>query len=103
MKIIWLDEAIDDLFSYEQNSFIFTENKIENYITNLVEYVRKLSDLPYLGKEFFYHKEIKVRQLLYKMHRIIYYIENDEIRIVAVIHTARDINNVMKYIDKLFE
>lgn len=31
--------------------------------------------------------DIKFRQLLYKKHRIIYYIKENEIQIVSIIHT----------------
>lgn len=102
MEIIWLDDAKNDLISYKQNSSIITEEKIENYLNNLVEYVTSLTTYPYLGKLFFYHNGTEVRQLLYKMHRIIYYIENNEIRILAIIHTSQDIDSAIQYLNNFF-
>lgn len=103
MEIIWLDDAKNDLINYRQNSSIITEEKIENYLNDLVEYITSLTTYPYLGKLFFHHNGTEVRQLLYKRHRIIYYIQNNEIRILAIIHTSRDIDTAMKYLNNFFE
>ena len=102
MEIIWLNDAVSDLTNYRQNSNIITKGKIEFYIASLVDYVDILAFSPFMGKVFFYYKDVEIRQLVYKMHRIIYYIKNKEIRILAVIHTSRNIDNIMDYINRFF-
>jgi len=102
MDIVWLEDARNDLINYMKNSSIITDGKVEDYIINLVDYVDTLENTPYLGKLFFNHKGIEVRQLIYRMHRIIYYVKDNEVRILAVIHCARDIDYVMDYINAFF-
>lgn len=57
---------------------------------------------PKLGKIFFKYKKITIRQLLYRMHRIFYYIDNNEIIIIQVTHTRRNIENVIRIMKKYF-
>lgn len=102
MDIVWLEDAKNDLINYRKNSSIITEGKVENYITSLMDYVDSLENNPQLGKLFFTYKKNEIRQLIYKKHRIIYYIKDNEVRILAVIHTARDIDNIMNYINGFF-
>lgn len=89
--------------NYVQNSKIITEDKISAYINDLVDYANSLENNPKLGKVLYIYKNIKFRQLLYKMHRIFYYIENDEIIIIQVVHTSRNVDNTIKYFKDYFE
>lgn len=89
--------------NYVQNSKIITEDKISAYINDLVDYANSLENNPKLGKVLYIYKNIKIRQLLYKMHRIFYYIENDEIIIIQVVHTSRNVDNTIKYFKDYFE
>lgn len=95
MVVVWSKSAINDLKSYSEHSKIITDGKIQKYIDSLIDYASSLSFTPNLGKEFLTYKNITIRQLLYKMHRIFYYIENDEIIIIQITHTSRDIDNVI--------
>ena len=100
MVVIWQEEAREDLKEYSRKSRMQTTEKIQNYISDLIEYVDLLGNNPCMGKLFYTYRNIDVRQLLFKMHRIIYHIENDEIIIVKIIHTSRDIDNVIKYFNR---
>lgn len=97
MDIVWQKQAKQDVKNFMQNSQIYTETKIKNYINSLIDYTDNLSSSPYLGKSFCILKNIELRQLIFRMHRIFYYIENNTIYILAVVHTTRDVNNVIKY------
>lgn len=99
--MIWAKTAINDLKSYSQHSEIITEGKVEEYIECLIDYGNSLSFNPNLGKEFLDYKNTTIRQLLYKMHRIFYYIEKNEIIIIQVIHTSRNIDNVIAIMKNL--
>ena len=96
MVIIWTENAQNDLFDYKKNSKIITNQKIENYISSLIDYVENLKNFSKLGKFLFIKNNYEVRQLIYKMHRIFYAISNDKIYILNIYHTARNINIFFK-------
>ena len=100
MVVVWSEQAINDLKSYAKNSAIITESKVQQYIDDLVDYGNSLSLSPQLGKSFLIYKNIQIRQLIYKMHRIFYYIENNEIIIIQIVHTKRNINVVIEIMKK---
>ncbi len=64
---------------------------------SLISYTLSLSDFPQLGRVIFCIQKIEIRQLIYKKHRILYYID-DSIHILSVLHTSRDINKFFKYL-----
>ena len=101
MVVVWSKYARNDLKNYKQNSKILSTNKIEKYINNLVKYTRELQNHPFLGNEFYEYKNISIRQLLYKMHRILYFIQNEKIVIIMVSHTSRDLTNIIRNINKI--
>ena len=103
MVVIWQKQAQDDLKNYIKNSKIYTTDKLKKYVNVLVDYVSSLEELPYLGKVFYVYNNIEIRQILYKMHRIIYYIKEEKIIIVKVDHTARNIDTVIKYLTSYFK
>ncbi len=101
MVVIWSKPAIDDLKNYLEHSKMITEGKVQKYIESLVDYGNSLESNPNLGKEFLTYKNITIRQLLYKMHRIFYYVDNDEIIIIQIKHTLRNIDYVIEIIKNL--
>lgn len=102
MVVIWQEQAQNDLKNYIQNSRIYTSNKVNTYVNTLVDYVSNLETSPLLGKIFYIYNNVEIRQLLFKMHRIIYYIKEDKIIIVEVVHTARNVDTVIKYLTDYF-
>ena len=102
MVVIWSELAINDLKNYSKNSKMITDGKVKKYLDSLVDYSNSLEFSPELGKAFLTYNNVIIRQLLYKMHRIFYYIENDEIIIIQVSHTRRNVNTVIKLIKKYF-
>ena len=101
MVVVWSKFAKTDLKNYKQNSKILTKDKIVKYIKNLVKYTNELQSNPFLGKEFYEYKNIFIRQLLYKMHRVLYFIQDEKIIIIMVAHTSRDLVNIIKNIKKI--
>ncbi len=99
MVIKWQKQAKQDLKNYQKHSKILTDEKLKNYIASLVEYVDILSSSPNLGMFFCRINSIDLRELIFKMHRIFYYVRNDKIYILAVVHTSRDIDNVIQHIN----
>lgn len=66
-------------------------------MNKLVDYVYTLENMNEMGKVFEYVvSNYKLRQLIYKKHRIIYTIKNDDVVILAVLHTKLDIEKALK-------
>ena len=100
MVIKWSDFAKRNLYDFIQNSKLYSPNI---YVKNLVYYASILKDNPKAGKILFTYNEIEFRQLVYKMHRIIYCIYDEEIHIGAVLHTARDLETSLRFIKKFLK
>ena len=95
MKIVWSKSAKEDLANYRNKSKILY---VEKYIEKLIDYVDELEKHPRLGKKIFKIKDKEIRQLVYKMHKILYNVENGEIDILVVIHGHRDMKIIVKYL-----
>ena len=97
--VIWAETAINHITQFIDDAKSGTEQTAKKYIEKLIDYVEILNEMPNIGKTFtskIYKYEL--RQLLYKKHRIIYYLNNDRVIILAVIHTRLD---VKKAIDRI--
>ena len=97
--VIWVETAINHITQFIDDAKSGTEQTAKKYIEKLIDYVEILNEMPNIGKTFtskVYKYEL--RQLLYKKHRIIYYLNNDRVVILAVIHTRLD---VKKAIDRI--
>lgn len=98
MIVEWSETAKLDLQNFIENTHIQTQTNLKKYITGLINYVDTLNISNHLGKFLFYINNIEVRQLLYKNHRIIYYLDFDKITILSVIHLSRDIKQYLEFI-----
>lgn len=94
VKITWSPSSINDLkaiHSFIANDSLFHANK---FIKKVIEYSEKLTVFPNLGKIVKEITDKDIRELLCKPYRIIYKIINaGEIRILAIIHSARNWNS----------
>lgn len=102
MAINWTDYAqhnINDIVEYTQSLFGQPSN---SYLKNLTAYIFCLETSPYLGKPLFELGLVGIRQLLYKKHRIIYYLKNNCVYILFLIHTSRDFDKYSFYLKRLF-
>ena len=99
MVVIWSNPAINDLKKIKE---ITKKSNPDEYLNNLVTYVKDLILNPRLGKIYSYTQETIIRQLIYKEHKIYYYIENEEIHILAVIHSKENSKERLNYIKNNF-
>lgn len=97
MTIIWSENAKDNINSYKQNSKIF---KVEEYIKELIEYTDYLQNSPKMGKLISNKGNVEIRQLVFRMHRILYVINENTIIITSIVHTKRNMNIIIKYLNK---
>lgn len=95
MVIIWSAPAIEDLENFKN---ITKKLNVKEYLSNLVEYVDTLKLNPRLGKVYTYIKGTIIRQLIYQEHKIYYSLNNDELNILAVIHSRQDTKQRLRYI-----
>ena len=97
MEIKWTELAKDDIKEFYE---ITQMSKPKEYILGLIENVQLLAEQPKLGKIYSYMHGYLIRQLIHEQHRIFYYIEDDVIYIISIVHHKQNINEKIKYIEK---
>ena len=100
MELIWTNPAVSDLKEFRNYTKMVHPN---DYISSLVKNVNLLTEQPYLGKIYSYINGIIVRQLIHEQHKVFYYIDDNTIFIVSVVHHRQNIQEKYKYIQKYFE
>jgi plasmid stabilization system protein ParE len=103
LVVIWSKNAKYDLKNYLKKSKIQSQQKLKKYISSLIIYTKLLEHFPKLGKVFYVYKNIEIRQLIFKIHKIFYFIQNDKIIIVKVANPSQDLSNIIKIIKKYFK
>lgn len=96
--LIWTDNAISHITEFIKEARTDTEETVKSYMNKLVDYVDTLDNMREIGKDFEYViSSYKLRQLIYKKHRIIYTIkDNEDVVILAVLHIRLDIDKALK-------
>ena len=95
--VIWTDNALSHITEFIDEAKEDTEETAKSYMRRLVDYVDILETMPELGKNMEYIiSNYEIRQLIYKKHRIIYHIKENDIVILSVLHTRLDLGKVLK-------
>lgn len=100
MEIIWSDLSKQDLRNFFDHIHNGTETSATNYILNLIDYTNFLSTNPYLGKLLFSNNNLNYHVLIYRTHKILYTL-TDKINIVSIIHSSRNMDEILKQIKLL--
>lgn len=87
MEIIITQKARNDLKRFYNYSKLTQKNTIQ-YINEIIDYSQSIKDFPEFGKVVDLIKQHKLRQLIYKKHKILYIIFNSKIYILRYIHTS---------------
>lgn len=95
--VIWTDNAISHITDFIDDSKYNMEENSKSYMRKLIDYADILDTMPDLGKKvdnniFMY----QINQLIYKKHKIIYHKKENDIVILAVLHTRLDINKALR-------
>ena len=99
MVINWTKPAQLDLKNY----FLYTKTlHPEKYILNLIDYVDILKKFPSLGKNYIQINNTDIKMLIYKMHKIFYYIKNEQIYILKVAHGYMNDDTILKAFNDFF-
>ena len=90
-KIIWSPSSLNDLSKIHEYISNDSPNQANKFINKIIEYSEKLVVFPKIGKIVKEYNNDNIREIICKSYRIIYRIVNKlEIRILGVIHGARD-------------
>ena len=101
MEIIWSDNSKEDLREFFDHIRSGTENSAQKYINRIIDYIEILKYNPNLGKMIYINYDnLEYRILIYKRHNILYSV-SDNINIISIIHTSRDIDKFIKIIKSL--
>ena len=94
--LIWTDNAISHIQEFIKDARTDTEETAKAYMNKLVDYVDALDNMPKAGKKLEMTANYELRQLIYKSHRIIYTVKENDIVILAVLHTRLDMGKALK-------
>jgi toxin ParE1/3/4 len=90
-KIKWTEKSISNLQSIFE--YIAKDSKIyaTRFVKSLIASAKKLETVPRCGRTISELEEQDLREIIFRNYRIAYRIKkNDDIEILAVIHSARD-------------
>ena len=102
MVIKWTPLSKEQLQNFMKISKAEKHNIIK-YVIELVNYTDSLLANNQMGKVLFILDKVEFRQLLYKKHRIIYYIKENEIQVISVIHTSQNLDKAINVLQKLYK
>ena len=87
MVVIWTNLAKENLKKFKE---ITKKVNPDEYIEKLIKYVDDLKINNKLGKISTYIKGKIIRQLIYKEHTVYYFLEDEKIYILSVVHSRED-------------
>lgn len=102
MVVIWSNFAKSNLKNFVKKTLMTKENSTK-YVKKLIEYANYLAEQPFLGKVLTNYKNKKVYQLIYKQHRILYWIDDNIIYIISTLHTAQSPEKTLESIKAFFQ
>jgi plasmid stabilization system protein ParE len=94
MRIIWTKSAVANLENIKNYIAKDSEYYATEFAAKILGIVDKLSVFPRLGREVPEVKREDIREIIHNNYRIMYRIEKEMLLILAVIHAARDLNNI---------
>ena len=98
MVIKWSKYALNDIKEFCSYT---KKTSPSNYISGLFDTVSKLKDFPNLGFISTYINKKIIRKLIYNEHPIIYYINDEEIIIVAAIYYKQNISTKLAFLKNI--
>lgn len=100
MVIMWQKQARLDLHNYYKHTDTLNPKE---YISNLIDYVDTLKVFPDLGKNYIKIYDYEIKVLFYKMHKIYYYVKDNQIHIIKAVHTHINEDTILKIISEIFK
>lgn len=95
-KIIWSPIVVEDLEAIAQFISRDSEAYAASMIQHIVDAVENLSLFPLIGRVVPEFNDPNIREIIVQKYRVIYQVERDAIKLAAVIHGARDLENALR-------
>ena len=95
-EVRWSLTASDDLRQLE--SFIARDSALfaVNFIDRIVESAEKLQISPQMGRIVPEFDRTDIRELIFNSYRIVYFLKNDTVNILRVVHGARNLTELVR-------
>ena len=90
--LVWSKNSRNDLKGI--HSFISKDSKYyaNSFVEKVNQSVKKLKNFPKIGREVPEYQDAKIREIIFHNYRIIYQITEQDINILTVFHTSRDLS-----------
>ncbi len=89
MRVLWTDAALNQLEAVRDYLAQTSPAYARNVVERLLSRSEQLAAFPRSGRTVPEYEIDEVRQVVESSYRIIYLIKEDQIEVLAVIHTAR--------------
>ncbi len=89
MKALWTDAALNQLEAIRDYLAQTSPEYARGIVERLVRRSEQIGIFPYAGRMVPEYEIEEVRQVIESSYRIIYLIKEDQIEVLAIIHTAR--------------
>ena len=91
-QIIWSPIAFEDLNGIYDYIAKDSPRYARMVVRDIVAMVKSMRRFPLAGRIVPEYNRIEIRERIYKSYRIIYHLQDDDIEIIAVHHSARILN-----------
>ncbi|MBM2815955.1 MAG: plasmid stabilization system protein [Ignavibacteria bacterium] len=89
-KIVWSPSALNDVDSIAEFIAKDSVHRASLFALHLIEAVERLKVFPNSGRIIPEINDQSCREIIYGSYRIMYQLENDDVRITGVIHSSRN-------------
>ena len=91
MNVVWTESAeahLDGIYAYiARDSEIYALRMVDR----LTRRSQQIADFPLSGRRVPEYDQAQIREVLEGNYRIIYHIKSDQIDVIAVLHSARNV------------
>lgn len=91
MNVYWTDGAVGDLRAVHDYVSQFSREYADALTKRITRRSRQISQFPLSGTKIIAFGLGQIREIYEDKYRIIYYLTPDEIQILAVLHSARNL------------
>lgn len=91
MSLAWTQAAVDQLRAIEDYIAQTSPTYAQAVIQRIVDRANKVTTFPRLGAEVAEFRDESVREVLERPYRIIYRVSEAEVKVLAVVHGAREL------------
>ncbi len=89
-KVIWSENALEDIEQISEFISKDSSDRAALFVGRIIDATERLLEYPYSGRSIPEVKKEEYSEIIYGAYRIMYKLEQEEILILAVIHSARD-------------